>query len=427
MNKILPILTQSNTEILPKIKSNHTMPINKKSGKAAILLALMALASANVGTVYAQSKKTQNTAKNPIVQTINPETEIINIYGKYGEYYVKNIPDKENIALHANALNRLSKACETIQGCEFKNPALFNGLSAEDLIKKVVEPTEKLARGEKIGANQNTLVAIIQENSCDRGEDFIDNFNTNVFANRTPNISGVFNYKYDEAFYEHYDNIIPIQANKLSADSVLNNAFGALQKGLDNGADVDIMFLAHGYISRNGAILSTGGNNTGAKKVTQMDIADFKSVEKGGEIYSQYMKTILENSVKNGNSPRIIGIGCNSDFIQKALDGIISPEYINKMKVFGTPYSTNNRYVAGFNDGKFESSVLTSSVASKTPLLLHFTENSTKSAQKVDTFILSSNDIKILLQNAKNSNNKGSLTKDSGATMEYKVYWDLYY
>ena len=53
------------------------------------------------------------------------------------------------------------------------------------------------------------------------------------------------------------------------------------------------------------------------------EITDFWPIEKGGNSFAQSMKNIFVKSIDDGHTPRIVGISCNSDSLQKAINKIM--------------------------------------------------------------------------------------------------------
>lgn len=281
----------------------------------------------------------ESIAKNGSEAILKYKSSVISILqncGEYGAMYIKNIPDKENILVHASGLKRLTDASVKIQGCKFQNAALFNGLTADELIKKVVIPNEKIANGESIDQAKKVLIFITNEFGKDVGNAFEFNYKSNAFTQRLFKIQDR-KIKYDESFLGHYDIIIPMQPDKMDADIVLNNGFKVIAGVLPPSTNVDIAYMAHSTSA--GAILSEVYKPVGFKIPGNMDINDFRSLKNGGEPYAQIMMSLLKPD------SRLIGLGCYSEGFFNALPV--------QCKKFGTPYSsTGGYYSLGFNDGK---------------------------------------------------------------------------
>lgn len=267
---------------------------------------------------------------------------------EYGAMYIKNIPDKENMFLHAQGINRLVKAAEQIQGCKLKNCTLVNGLSYDELLNKVVIPNEKIAKGEPIGKNQNTLIMIMHESGTDTNNAFRYNFESDFFTKKTVDTEvGIVNF--DEPFIKYYHNIIMLQPNGIEADPCLNNGLGKIEASLVNGANTDIGFMAHSEPGR--TMLSVSGRQDSSS----LDAVDFSGLDKGrGKPFAQSIKRIFENSIKQGYKPRIIAIGCNTDKTWKHIGDMILGENQDKIQVLGTPFDTTNAAKLGFTNGELK-------------------------------------------------------------------------
>lgn len=271
---------------------------------------------------------------------------ILQTCSEYGAMYVKHIPDPQNIRLHEIGLKALSDASEKIQGCRFQNAAIFNGFSAEDLMKKIVIPNKKIADGQKIGTNQNTLIFIAHEQGFDGRNAYKATFNSMPFFNKHAEVA--YNkYNFAESFLGHYDNIIVIQPSKKNADEVLNTAFTNIEQGLDKGAKTDIIYIAHSVDGFDGAMLSDrySGNND---SVYMIDKDDFMPLQNGGKPFAQSIANIFRNSIDTGYTPRIIGDGCKSEFLQSAINQIMPDGYKEKVHIFGSPYFINGVSPLGF-------------------------------------------------------------------------------
>ncbi len=387
-----------------------------KPNKKGLMLGLMMLASANIAGLAA------NKGANLYAQTQKTPVEYINNYfGKYGNYYSENIPDIENAQEHADSLKQIRSLYKEIQGCDFNNPAILNGLSADELKQKVLVPAQKLAKGETFGKNQNTLVFMIFDNACDKNNAFERDLKKNTFNANNDSLDN-FKFTFEEAFLSHYDNIILVQPNNgQSADKTLDTVFKKLEKCLDNTAKTDIIFEGHG-VNRKGVRLSPDKSN----ETSMMDLSDFNSVS--GNEYANSMKNIFINSINSGYSPKIIGIGCSSDFMQDAVDMIMPSEYKNKVKVFGTPYDTMQSASIGYNNGCLEMITYTMPIKNNKGFLIKLTDGNWKKANDkcVESFMINpdkkvDNNMFTINQYFTDGIKSGSLSKDSGVVMQYFV------
>ncbi len=385
-----------------------------QNNKKPLMLGLMLLAATNSPMIKNHSleiKNPQEIAKN----------DIVNTYGKYGEFYVSNAPMLEDFCEHRECLNKINTLYKEIQGCSFNNPAIFNGFTLEELNEKVVSPAHKLANGEKFGKNSNNILFMMFEKSCDSEGGFDVDLYKNTFNTQKDTVNGN-EYQFDEPFLKHYDNIILMQPNdKQTTDKTLDTLFAKLENSLEDGANLDIIFEGHG-IGLAGVKFSTYFGSEAA----MLDVSDFFPIEKGGNSFAQNMKNIFVKSIDNGNTPRIIGISCNSDSLQKAINKIMPDDYKDSVKLFGMPYNTFGETAIGFNDNSLEIITQTAPIKNSLGMLIKMTEKSeiAEDDNIVDTFLAYENNgenAKKIIENYQNGKNSGVLTKSSGVEMKYTL------
>lgn len=364
------------------------------------------------------------TAKGPI-ETLRYQNSVMSIIEKcdeFGAMYVKNVPDPQNMFTHAQGINRLLKATAKIQGCEFKNCSLVNGLSANDLFKKVVIPSEKIANGEKIGRNQNTLVFISSDDSLGLLNGFEWNLAKNSFNTKTDSVDDL-QFNFSKSFYDNYDNIILMQPKGKSADETLDKFFSKFKNGLDTGANLDIAFIGHGT-NRIGTTLSERLGLPLEKSL--MDESDFYPIEKGGNQYAQDIKELFQNSIDKGYKPRVIGIGCSSEYMQNSMNTLMDPKYVNNVRVFGTPFTTNGNYVLGFNNDALEMMFDVSTIKNNYGLVVELTElnydlENCRNAESFKIDPKTGANMDILKDYFDKGITNGGLKKPSGVTMQYLI------
>lgn len=345
-----------------------------------------------------------------IIQYKNSIISILKTCDEYGAMYIKNIPDIENIVLHSQGLDRLSAASEKIQGCKFQNAAIFNGFSVDELMRKVVIPNEKVAKGELIGENQNTMILITHEFGCDKNKAYAQDFKKKTFS-----------------FLKHYDNILVIQPNGKNADDVLNRAFLNIEKNLFKGAKTDIMYIGHEVNGFNGAKLSDWYPPSSDKGIYMLDIGDFDPLGRGGKPFSVSIANIFRNGIDNGYNPNIIGNGCKSEqLLQGAMNKILPEGYRDKVHVFGTPDFVNSSPIIDFSaDNKlYFIEKVDPFFDTNKGLLIKITEaekESQPNLQKIDSFVLDDTLKHKIITDYSNGIKKGVLMKPNGMVMEYRI------
>lgn len=396
---------------IAKKVSNVTQHANNSK---ALKIGLMMLAASNIANISI-NKNSKLYAQEVSSIEINYNQKFKNDYGKYGSFYAKNIPNKENIEQHYNYISELKNISKNIQGCEYKNPAVLNGLSAEEIKQKVLKPARAISLGEKFGENQKTLVYISAENSLDTIGAFDDNYSSNVFTLKY-DPEGFFDCKFDESFLEHYDNIILIQPNGVSADKTLDTAFANIEKCLGNKAELDVAVMAHGKTDV-GFILSTLPSKS--DETARMDVTDFKPEEQGGNSYAKSIKNIFERAASQGIKSRFIGDGCYSDFMQSYINNIIDTKYIDYVTVIGAPYKTNSMCVIGFVDNKISFNAYVDAFKNKKGLIINISENgkmSNNNIEKTDFLMTREEGMKII-----DKNQPGSFSKKNGTVLNYEI------
>src|SRR5574344_1535480 len=174
MNKIANInfSNKFQEQLTSKAKKSITI---KKSLKSICLMGLVALSSINMACLNNNKQISNKNSNDPIYENYQPKN-IEKKYGKYGKYYVNNIPDIENKQIHAELLDKLSCLTKQIQGCSFTNPAFLNGLSAQELQDKVVTPAQEINAEIPFGKSEKTLILIGFETGLDDKQAFENDF-----------------------------------------------------------------------------------------------------------------------------------------------------------------------------------------------------------------------------------------------------------
>ncbi len=349
-----------------------------------------------------------------------------NAFGRYGTYYSNLLSEDEDIDEHLTVLNEIRVLYKSVQGCEFNNPALLNGLTLDEINVKIIQPAKKLANNETFGENQDTLIFMIFNTTCDSQNAFVNDLATDTFTCKKSNLSS-FYFDFDEAFFEHYDNIILMQPNNgQSADKTLDILFSKLEKCIGDNARIDIAFMGHGNEKNNSVLLGSGNS---LSENVHMDSSDFEPIENGGNSFAQSMKNIFIKSIDGGYKPRIIGIGCYSDFMQPAMNKLMPEEYINSVKVFGAPSASGGRTTLGFTKNSLQMVFYISLNSTKFFLIVDITDGNYKKTnnEDVDLFMIfpkseeEIHDMHIFKQYVEENIETGWLTKPSGVSMQYVV------
>ncbi len=348
-------------------------------------------------------------------------------YKKYGKAFVSNIPKGESAEELFACLTEISTLYKSIQGCTFNNPAIFNGMTAEEIMHKVIYPARKLFYGQKFGAYQDTLFLMVYENSTDSTDAFISDMENNVYNSYTSKLDGL-KFQFDETFFGHYDNIILLQPNsRKTADQTLDTMFSKLIKCLEKGSRLDIVSIGHGADGE-GVWLSSRSHY----ERDAMDISDFDFGKYGvsGNQYARDMLSIFKDVIDSGYNPKVIGIGCSSDFLQKAIDKMMPEEYRNSVKIFGTPYNTYSKTVIGYVEDHLEFITHVAALENSTiGLIIELTDIDAKLDNdiEVESFLIDVKDQEnfyssiILKRYHEDDVTQGSFSKPSGVIMQYVI------
>ena len=343
-------------------------------------------------------------------------------FKELGAMYAEFIPDKANLTIHREGLRRVLAAVKATQGCEFANVALLNGISSDDLMKKVVLPNERLSRGEKFGKDENTLVFISTDDSFAllRGFEFVLSRASFTSVNQSLD---TYRFTFEKSFFDHYDNILLVQPKDVSADDVLDRFFAALSGSLEDGAKLDVAYIGHG---------TNGIGTTLSKRLglslekSLLDTSDFLPEEKGGNAYATAIKTLFESAMRAGYTPRMIGFGCSSDFLQTCADRKFPLEERDAVRVFGTPYSTNGKYALGFSQDCLEMIFNVSVIKNDYGLTVELTDLNLKmeDAREVTSFMIDKPigaNMDIFDRYFTDGVSSGYLRKPSGVIMQYTL------
>lgn len=313
-----------------------------------------------------------------------------NTFGRYGTYYSNFIPEDESITDHYALMTELKTLYVQLQGCEWKNPAIFNGITLEQLHTKVLEPAQKLAAGETIGDGQKILVFMSLAEAADSSKAFDTDFACNGFVGNIGTLKPYKNYTftYEESFILHYDSIILLQPNgKADADTVLDTLFPKLEAQIAETAQVDYFIIGHG--NANGVRLS----NPNVHDKAWFGADDFKPVDEGGNVYATSIRNMIMRSIDNGYNPRFIAIGCSTDGFQNIFNDWLDEEYREHLKVFGGPNETYGTCSIGYDhNGCLELITLVNNIGNNPKLVLEETDGrySMTNPRTVDSFLIDS-------------------------------------
>lgn len=341
------------------------------------------------------------------------EEAIVQKYNKYGSYYIKNMPAHEDLKLHEEYLDRISKAAEKIQGCPYKNPAIFNGFTADLLLQKAVLPMESLADNKKTEDADKYLVLFLCETDCDKEDSFKDNLSENTFHTTKFRFNGNRVFTFDKALLDSYDKLIVCQANGITADTMLDTFFEHFASCLSDKTSVDFFFLGHGSVY--GVRLSLRGDS----KTRYFGPSDFNEQSK----FACLFKKIVQTRIDEGINPRVFLIGCKTDILELPMQSFLDEQYWNHLKIFGTPNDTYSIYVIGLNDDYYEMICNVLPIYDNVGLIIkvtdsHFRIGNTFDVSEFDTAIPAI----LKSEYGEKGNETGTLIKKSGVVMEYCVF-----
>ncbi|MCR4714104.1 MAG: SUMF1/EgtB/PvdO family nonheme iron enzyme, partial [Treponemataceae bacterium] len=229
-----------------------------------------------------------------------------------------------------DTVSSLIDEVEKLQGLREMNPKLISNYLVDKIETKIILPMRKINSGETLSGN--TLI-IVNPYTGQK----LDNLQNHIFSNKTFDgtkyyVNGEY-YRYDEAFYDHYDNIILLKDQKDSFGT-LNTAFANMKEALSECSEVDLMLFGTNFFST-------------------------------ADSYINDYVEIAQAAVDRGAKPRIIAFGNKTDVLQTSIDSIFSEKYVKKIHVFGTPLNMKGELACGFRSGNLFMVLITEKVNSK--------------------------------------------------------------
>lgn len=189
---------------------------------------------------------------------------------------------------------------------------------------------------------------------------------------------------------------------------------------MQEGSALDIAVMGHGLESKNGIILSFGRDENAT-----LDVSDFKDVKNGGNSYTEDIKEIFKKSIDNGYSPRFIGLGCNTDFLQNCVDKKMGKDSYN-VKIFGTPTEVMDSFLIGFVNDSLNMFTLTDSIKYDIGMAINITDEprlkSDDNNKEVETFTFDEKMTDDVIKDfTYNKVTYGTLSKPNNVIMEYNL------
>ena len=284
-----------------------------------------------------------------------------------------------------DTVSSLIDEVEKLQGLREMNPKLISNYLVDKIETKIILPMRKINSGETLSGN--TLI-IVNPYTGQK----LDNLQNHIFSNKTFDgtkyyVNGEY-YRYDEAFYDHYDNIILLKDQKDSFGT-LNTAFANMKEALSECSEVDLMLFGTNFFST----------------------AD--------SYVSDYVE-IAQAAVDRGTKPRIIVFGNKTDVLQSNIDSIFSEEYVKKIHVFGTPLNMKSQLACGFRSNNLFIVMISEKTNSKF-LLIYLDETGwAPEPTRADvSFVQTTKNLSKMTGLA--TNKSGTITKADKMVMHYKV------
>ena len=314
--------------------------------------------------------------------------DVINFYDDKCKNYFYNIPQQGEFDEYIQALVSISLLSTEIQGTEMTNCALFRGLSLEKMNQKIIEPMKKLSEGKTLSGK--TIIII----NPYKGKQFSglqqEIFTFDCFNGKKYCVNGEY-YRYDKSFFEYYDNIIILQKQEENLNCI-DTAFNNMKLSLLGCSEVDLMLFSTDYF-------------------------------KEASDYVNCYKEIAEKMIDKGARPRIIAFGNKTDTIQQNINGVFTgsdEKYLDKINVFGTPYTMKDQLACGFRNDKLFIVMLTDRISSKN-LLIYLDETgwAPEPNRKDSMFVQSQSDLNKMA--GMGLNKGGTISKPGKMVMHYKV------
>ena len=285
----------------------------------------------------------------------------------------------------ARVLRSFIDEVEKLQGLRNMNIRLIDSFSLETITQKIIEPMKKINSGETLSGNTLIILNPDMDQNFESLQSHV--LYTNCFTGTKYRVNGLY-YRYDEAFFDHYDNLIMIKVQKDSFET-LNNAFARMKQALSGSSQVDIMLFGTNFFST-------------------------------ADSYINDYVEIAQAAVDRGTKPRIIAFGNKTDVLQTSIDSIFSEKYVKKIHVFGTPLNMKGELACGFRSGNLFMVLITEKVNSKF-LLIYLDETgwAPEPTREDASFIQTSKNLSKMTGLA--TNKSGTITKADKMVMHYTV------
>ena len=311
--------------------------------------------------------------------------KMIQNFDNNAQYFLSLIPKETSPVDYIDALVDLFIESTFISGSLFKESELLAGLPLDVINSKMVAPLKKINDNQELKGKTLLVMSPLKGSQRDKLQNYI--FSNQSFTKTKYKVNGEY-YNNDEAFYDHYDNIILLGYDS-DAASPLKQIFEKIGPCVKNCSEFDFMLFNSNVFTADPDFL-------------------------------QAYKNAVCGLIDKGVVPRIIVFGNKTDTIQLTLNKAFDEAYLKKINVFGTPCNMQGQISCAFRKGKLFIVLLTEKVNGK-HLLLYLDETgwAPEPSRADECFVPSQQNLNKMT--SLGVNKSGTVTKKGKMVMHYKV------
>ena len=300
---------------------------------------------------------------------------LMNNYQNNGEFFLSSIPKETSPAPYIDALTDLSIEATLISGAFFNCSELLAGIPEAVIRDKMVKPLHTINDNQELKGKTLIILSPREDAGASKLKSHI--LSTNSFTQTKYRVNGEY-YNNDEAFYNHYDNILFL-GNDSEADKSLSQIFSSIKPYLQNCSELDFMFF-------------------------ETDI--FTDTD-----FIKTYKELAESIIDKGLVTRLICFGNKTDSVQLEINKYFEEKYLSKINVFGTPANMQAQLSCAFRKGKLFVVLLTEKINGK-QFLIYLDETGWAPTPTRED--------KSFIQNMHSLPKNGTITKKGKMVMHYK-------
>ena len=302
--------------------------------------------------------------------------KMIQSFQNDGEFFLSSIPKETSPIGYIDALADVSIESTLLSGAFFNCSELLAGLPEIAIREKMVKPLKIINDKKELQGKTLIILSPREDISRDKLQSHI--LSTNSFTQTKYKVNGEY-YNNDEAFYNHYDNIVML-GNVSEPDKSLSQVFADIKPCIQNCSELDFMFFESNIFSANPDFIQT-------------------------------YKELAESIIDKGVVTRLICFGNKTDTIQLEINKSFEDKYISNINVFGTPANMQAQLSCAFRNRKLFVVLLTEKINGKQFLIYLDETGWAPSPTRQD---------KSFIQNMHSLPKQGTITKTGKMVMHYK-------